>query len=402
MTSSLAKTLTISRAGTSMINGLYTLDTSNKSIRYIRKTQHPTSNKPLLIEIIKAPIPQLDAKQTFFIIQAQNVHYYASKSPFSSSSQEWQSIAGIAPLPNISISHSEYNKMKASVSTNISKAESGTDDLSHIAATKRTFLSDTYLFNNDGIVVYQGRDSKHGDFLILNDTIFHPQGGGQAADKGSVCSMDGTIEFKVHFVANHPIYHDLVCHFGAYSNSNDCFFKNGDSIKQSINQSEREGNARLHSGGHLIDIGMHEIGNRLGIHFEPIKGYHFAKGPYVEYEGDIPLEQRSAMKEWLQSEMDSIIGDNQSLEIEIKMMKCDKFLDEVAKIGNDAKEREEYMKKMRISKESMVRVMSVPGFANGECMCGGTHIDRIGRIKKLTVTKFKKKNKNFRVSYKVE
>merc|ERR1712228_252059 len=216
-----------------------------------------------------------------------------------------------------------------------------------------------------------------------NDTVFHPQGGGQPTDKGMIQS----------------IYHDLVCHFGAYS-TNNCF-KIGQTIKQQINENDRKLYAKLHTSGHLIDIGMNAVANKLNIRFEAIKGYHFPKGAYVEYVGNLPLEQRSAMKQLLQNEMDSIINNNQSLQIQIKMMPCNQYLDDVAKLSN-VNERKEHMLKMKICKESMVRVMSVPGFEDGECMCGGTHIDRIGRIKKLTITKFKKKGKHFRVSYKVE
>ena len=120
------------------------------------------------------------------------------------------------------------------------------------------------------------------------------------------------------------------------------------------------------------------------------------QGPYVEYAGDIPVEQRGEMKQLLQSEMDALVARNQSLKVEVKQMGCAQYLDAVAKIGG-ARDREEHMAKMRIDKESTVRVVSVPGFENGACMCGGTHIDGIGRIKKITVVKFKKKNRNFRV-----
>lgn len=82
-------------------------------------------------------------------------------------------------------------------------------------------------------------------------------------------------------------------------------------------------------------------------------------------------------------------------------MGCDEYLDTVAKI-EDGKERKEHVVKMKIDESSKLRVVAVPGFDNGSCMCGGTHIDRVDRIKRINVTKFKKKNKNFRVSYNVE
>ena len=428
MSSTLSKSVTISRAGSSLINGTYSLEINNKNksnkVKYIRKANHPLSNKPMIIEIVKSTIPQLDPKQTYFLIQARNlstksspfIHYYASKSLFTSSNCKWEAIAGLHPLPKLRTPPAEYNKMvmstKATTTTKSHQSDEKSQEtanttsqsqqslqLSHIKPTIRTFLKNTYLFQNTANIVHSGRDSKHGEFIICNDTIFHPQGGGQPTDKGTITSSDGSIIFNVEFVANHPGNHGLVCHFGSYSTSNS--FKIGDKIKQEINKDDRELFARLHSGGHIIDIGMNIVGKKLGVTFEPIKGFHFPKGPYVEYAGNIPTDKRGDMKKELQDVLNDFVNNNQGLKTEIKNMECKEYLDNVVKI-NDVNKREQHMKMMKISKESIVRVMSIPGVENGECMCGGTHIDGINRIKKIIVTKFKKKNQNFRVSYKVE
>ena len=192
-------------------------------------------------------------------------------------------------------------------------------------------------------IVHCGRDSKHGEFIICNDTIFHPQGGGQPTDKGSVSSVDHGIAFNVELVANHPGNHGLVCHFGNYSKGDT--FKNGDKVKQCINKDDRELFARLHSVGHIIDIGMGIIGKKLGVTFEAIKGFHFPKGPYVEYEGDIALDKRDEVKKELQDVMDEFVNDNQDL----KTMNCEDYLNQVAKI-TDVKERAQHMNKMKISR----------------------------------------------------
>eukprot|EP01084_Bolivina_argentea_P266383 451802_1 len=412
MSSALPNTFTISRAGTSMINGIYSLDTTNNTIKYTKKATHPLSNKSMIIEIIKTKIPQLDSNQTYFLIHTRNlssnkksIHYYASTSPFTSINQEWQIIAGLYPLPKLLMSPVQFNKMSSTLSIqksfkkdNDEKKQSFIEmELSNIKPTIRTFLKNTYLFENNAIIVHEGRDSKHGQFIICNNTIFHPQGGGQPTDKGII--KNENIIFNVEFVANHHSNHQLVCHFGSYSTNNS--FKIGDKVKQNINQKDRMNFARIHSGGHLIDIGMDIISKELNIKFEPIKGFHFPSGPYVEYEGNIPLEKRGEMKDLLQNTMDELIKNNESLKTVIKTMRCDEYLDNVVKIM-DNKQREQHMNKMKINTESMVRVVSFPDFPNGECMCGGTHIDALNRIKKITITKFKKKNRNFRVSYKVQ
>lgn len=42
--------------------------------------------------------------------------------------------------------------------------------------------------------------------------------------------------------------------------------------------------ARLHSAGHAIDVAVAQAGHS---HLKATKGYHFADGPYVEYEGAV-------------------------------------------------------------------------------------------------------------------
>ncbi len=50
-----------------------------------------------------------------------------------------------------------------------------------------------------------------------------------------------------------------------------------------IDGDNRKINARNHSAGHLIDIGVFST----GLEIIPTKGYHFRDAPYVEYEGKI-------------------------------------------------------------------------------------------------------------------
>ena len=121
----LAKTVTISHAGSSLVNGTYSLEINKKETKYIRKANHPLSNKPMIIEIIKSKIPSLDPEQTYFIIQARNaskksspsIHYYVSKSIFTSSDQHWNPIAGLHPLPKLRSPPVEYNKMLMSTTS---------------------------------------------------------------------------------------------------------------------------------------------------------------------------------------------------------------------------------------------------------------------------------------------
>jgi hypothetical protein len=59
-----------------------------------------------------------------------------------------------------------------------------------------------------------------------------------------------------------------------------------------VDEARRLTNAKLHSAGHAIDAAVTRAG--YGGRLKPTKGYHFADGPYVEYRGSLPAEEREA------------------------------------------------------------------------------------------------------------
>ncbi|HCR37548.1 MAG TPA: alanyl-tRNA editing protein, partial [Opitutae bacterium] len=62
--------------------------------------------------------------------------------------------------------------------------------------TKLLYLEDTYCFAVHAHCVDSGVDER-GPYLILDETLFYPQGGGQPADSG-VISISG-VELPVQF-----------------------------------------------------------------------------------------------------------------------------------------------------------------------------------------------------------
>jgi Ser-tRNA(Ala) deacylase AlaX len=55
--------------------------------------------------------------------------------------------------------------------------------------TKLNYLEDTYLFESEATFV-EIRENEKGKAIILDETIFYPQGGGQPADRGEITSGD--------------------------------------------------------------------------------------------------------------------------------------------------------------------------------------------------------------------
>lgn len=108
--------------------------------------------------------------------------------------------------------------------------------------------------------------------ITLEDTIFHPQGGGQPADMGTITSSTGVAQIT-HVKRRED---GVIEHIGTISKGT---LQPGDHVDCAINQTNRELYTRLHSAGHVIDVALEQ----LNIRWEPGKGYHFPDGPYVEY-----------------------------------------------------------------------------------------------------------------------
>ncbi|KAI8830830.1 alanyl-tRNA editing protein AlaX-M-like protein [Chytriomyces cf. hyalinus JEL632] len=243
-----------------------------------------------------------------------------------------------------------------------------------LPATTRVYFSDSYLFSLSGAVVLAAEtDAADPDRrrIVLDRTIFHPQGGGQPSDKG-------TIEFN-GIVFNVDSMHSdretgVIEHIGSYasttvdSSHHDAKrFEVGNVVNLSIDEPLRRMHCRLHSAGHFLDSMMKLVRPDL----VAASGNHAPGMSWVNYTGDLDAGERSAVREALQGVVDERLrGENVGVTVE---------LDEGT---------------MRRS----VRFGTYDG-----CECGGTHVGSLGEIGRVFVTKVSKNGKNgVRVSYSVK
>ena len=155
--------------------------------------------------------------------------------------------------------------------------------------TKPWYLLDTYRFEAEAEVlsVKLSDDGKlpAGTYALYTDaSIFHPQGGGQPSDRGTIAIKSGDQElvFAVENVRMQP--DGQICHFGRFESGDVPALTLPCHAQLKVDEPYRRLCARIHSGGHIIDAAMERTIKSGDIELPPLKaekGYHFPDGAYV-------------------------------------------------------------------------------------------------------------------------
>lgn len=208
------------------------------------------------------------------------------------------------------------------------------------------------------------------DVVVLDQTIFYPQGGGQPYDQGYIESGDAKfVVEEVRFVDG------IVKHIGKFEKGR---FKNGDEVKCLVDKTRREHNSRLHSAGHVVDMAV----TSLEMGWTPGKGFHFPNGPYVEYVGELGEIDREKLKADLELACNRIIGED--LIVKAVFMERDE-MEKVCPFVPD------FLPEGKPGRVIMFGDFGVP--------CGGTHVANLKEIKHETIRKIKNEGPNVRIGY---
>ena len=238
-------------------------------------------------------------------------------------------------------------------------------------STKLTYLEDMHDLEADAYV--ERVEQQNGrDIVYLDQTILYPQGGGQPYDKGVIQSQDTKfIVEEVRFVDGD------VLHIGHFEGQP---FMQGEDVHVVVGAERRRLNARLHSGGHLVDMAI----TKLGLDWVSSKGYHFPDGPYVEYDGELDPERQTELQAKIEAKANELISHNLPVT-------C-RFVD------HDELKQLCHHVPANLPTNKPIRVVQFDDFA---VPCGGTHVASLSAIQKLTITKVKNKHGSIRVGYAV-
>lgn len=224
-------------------------------------------------------------------------------------------------------------------------------------STNLLYLHDTYLFeSNASIINILAHENQ--TVLILDQTIFYPQGGGQPSDVGFITSVNGNFEVQKTIFEQGQVWH-----LGQFIRGK---FEIGEVVELKIDQQKRLLNSQNHTAGHLIDLAI----EKLALPLTPVKGYHFSEGAYVEYAGELASLD---IADKLEQKVNEIIEQNPKISFELQESK------------------HESGKPMRI--------MKVEGYKS--CPCGGTHVKSTLEIGQIKIRKIKNNKGNIKISYQI-
>ena len=208
--------------------------------------------------------------------------------------------------------------------------------------------------------------------VILKETAFYPQGGGQPYDQGTLRSKSASFEVEeVRFVDR------KVLHIGKFEKGS---FKTGEKVEGKIDEARRLKLARIHSAGHILDMAVKE----LNLGWSQGKGYHFPEGPYDEYTGSLEGHDKETLKASLEETCNKLLTTMPPVEVKLMTKKeMEKVCDSVPEFLSD-------------KKKGRVMMYGKYGMA-----CGGTPVEDSKKIGHITIRKIKQESGRVKVGYDV-
>ncbi len=250
--------------------------------------------------------------------------------------------SGDAMLPPL------YKEISAKMSATVFKGYEKMKDLGSIVQIIR-------VKDKKHEVVSQLAEGEYG-FVILNQTPFYAEKGGQVGDKGVLQGFNSAEVSWADVLDTQMVSDTLIGHW--------TFMKRGklevdQKVEATVEESERRSIMRNHTGTHLLHAALRNV---LGTHVGQAGSYVGAdrlRFDFTHFEGVKPEQLR---------QIENMV--NNQILTNIEVAKQEMSFDEAKKKGAMAMFSEKYGER--------VRVIDVPGFSIE--LCGGTHVNRTGDI----------------------
>ncbi|MEK9143125.1 MAG: phenylalanine--tRNA ligase subunit alpha [Patescibacteria group bacterium] len=203
--------------------------------------------------------------------------------------------------------------------------------------------------------------------IILDKTIFYPQGGGQPSDKGTIKGKHGTATVKHVRMLGDDVIHEC---------SLEGTIESEEVVECTIDWILRFYNMRVHSAGHVV----HEAVRLVAPYLEPIKGEH-GKSAYIEYKGSLTNDKIPL----IEGQANDLIRQNLSLKTEFVTI-------------DELKNRASYVPE-HLPKHKPLRILAIGEYP--PIPDGGTQVKTAGEIGEVTISSIKNTDDHVRVYYEV-
>ncbi len=213
--------------------------------------------------------------------------------------------------------------------------------------TVKRYLFDSSL-TGTALITEVGNDGK--PWVRLDETLMHPQGGGQKADRGTINDHLVTHVAHVDGQINH------------YLNENHTL-QVGQQVTITVDEVWRITNSKLHTGGHLIAALMEQLFAGL----KAVGAHHWSGEARVEFVGE-NIPQSDLVQKKLGEALKQAIQENLPVSI----------------IGDPITSR-------------AIQIGAFPAVS-----CGGTHLENLGVLDQVKITAVKVKGGKLRLSYCIE
>lgn len=194
--------------------------------------------------------------------------------------------------------------------------------------------------------------------LVLDQTPFYAESGGQLADKGTI--QGAGILFQVQNVRR-PV-ENLIVHRGVLTEGT---ITVGDELEAKIELDLRQGACRNHTATHLLQAALREV---LGAHVEQAGSLVTPEYLRFDFKHFKALSQEEIQE--VERKVNRAIQENYSVQVQ------EMSLDDAHKLGATALFSEKY--------GDVVRVVSISDFSSE--LCGGTHARATGQIGCFKIT----------------
>lgn len=230
----------------------------------------------------------------------------------------------------------------------------------------------------------QASGDGEGHVVVTEQTIFHPQGGGQPSDVGTLTSPSSGATFAVAAVRMDAVRDGQVLHFGHFGGAANVFGE-GDVVEQAIDAEKRLLYSRLHTAGHVLGAAVRHLLEKEVEGFDELKASHFPDSAACEFQGLI----EGRWKEPIQKKVDEYLAAKMPVEVEW---------------WDEEDFRKHGMERLipdagLVSPGEKFRVVNIVGAE--VYPCGGTHVDTTDLCGETTVKKISRSKGKSRVSYTV-